>query len=49
MKAEGKPAWDSYIPALDPDDIARAVLYILEQPPRANAARVHVYSAHEGF
>lgn len=49
MKADGKPAWDSYIPALDPDDIARAVMYILEQPPRANAARVHVYSAHEGF
>lgn len=49
MKAEGKPAWDSFIPALDPDDIARAVLYILEQPARANAARIHVYSAHEGF
>lgn len=49
MKAEGKPAWDTYIPALDPDDIARAVLFILEQSPRANAARVHVYSAHEAF
>lgn len=49
MKAEGKPAWDTYIPALEPDDIARAVLYILEQPPRANAARVSVYSSHEGF
>ena len=49
MKAEGKPAWDTYIPALEPDDIARAVLYILEQPPRANAARVAVYSSHEGF
>lgn len=49
MKADGKPAWDTYIPALDPDDIARAVLYILEEPARANTARVHVYSSHEGF
>lgn len=49
MKADGKPAWDTYIPALDPDDIARAVLYVLEQPARANAARIHVYSAHESF
>lgn len=49
MKAQGKAAWDTYIPALDPDDIARAVLYMLEQPARANAGRVHVYSAHEGF
>lgn len=49
MKADGKAAWDTYIPALDPDDIARAVLFLLEQSPRANAARVHVYSAHEVF
>lgn len=49
MKAEGRAAWDSYIPALEPDDIARAVLFLLEQSPRANAARIHVYSAHEGF
>jgi serine 3-dehydrogenase len=49
MKAAGMPAWDTYIPALDPDDIAGAVLFLLEQPPRANAARVHVYSAHEVF
>ncbi|MDP3549316.1 MAG: SDR family oxidoreductase [Novosphingobium sp.] len=49
MKADGKAAWDTYIPALDPDDIAGAVLFLLEQSPRANAARVHVYSAHEVF
>ncbi len=49
MKADGKPAWDTYIPALDPDDIARAVLYMLEEPARSNTARVHVYSSHEGF
>ncbi len=49
MKADGKAAWDTYIPALDPDDIARAVLYMLEEPARSNTARVHVYSSHEGF
>lgn len=49
MKAEGKPAWDSYIPALLPDDVARAVRYLAEQPPHANAARLHVYSASEMF
>lgn len=49
MKAEGKPAWDSYIPALQPDDIARAVRYIAEQPAHANTSRIHVYSASEMF
>jgi NADP-dependent 3-hydroxy acid dehydrogenase YdfG len=49
MKADGKPAWDSYIPALQPDDIARAVRFIAEQPAHANAARLHVYSASEGY
>ncbi len=49
MKAKGQPAWDSYIPGLDPSDIARAVRYVAEQPPRANAVRVHVYSSHEMF
>lgn len=49
MKAEGKPGWDSYIPALLPEDIARAVRFIAEQPDRANTARIHVYSASEQF
>jgi serine 3-dehydrogenase len=49
MKADGKPAWDSYIPALQPEDIARAVRFIAEQPRHANTARVHVYSASETF
>ncbi len=49
MKAEGKPAWDTYIPALLPEDIARAVRFLAEQSPRANAARLHVYSASEMF
>jgi serine 3-dehydrogenase len=49
MKAAGKPAWDSFIPALQPEDIARAVRFIAEQPARANASRIHVYSASEMF
>lgn len=49
MKAKGQAAWDSYIPALQPEDVARAVLFIADQPAHANMARVHVYSASEGF
>jgi NADP-dependent 3-hydroxy acid dehydrogenase YdfG len=49
MKAHGMTAWDQLIPALDPDDIARAVRFIAEQSQRANTARVHVYSASEMF
>ncbi len=49
MKAHGQPGWDDYIPALDPDDVARAVQFIVEQPARANTARIHVYSASETF
>lgn len=49
MKAKGKPGWDSYIPALQPEDVARAVTFLADQPPHANVARVHVYSASEGF
>lgn len=32
-------AWDSFIPALQPEDIARAVRFIAEQPAHANIAR----------
>ncbi|MBB3982807.1 NADP-dependent 3-hydroxy acid dehydrogenase YdfG [Sphingobium fontiphilum] len=49
MKAAGKEGWDTYIPALEPDDIARAILFMLEQPRRAKTARIHVYSGHEGY
>ena len=49
MKAKGQPGWDSYIPALHPEDVARAVLFMAQQPSHANVARVHVYSASEGF
>ncbi|TVV77092.1 SDR family oxidoreductase [Sphingomonas solaris] len=49
MKAQGQPGWDSYIPALRPEDVARAVMFMADQPPHANVARLHVYSASEGF
>lgn len=49
MKAAGKPAWDSYIPALQAEDIARAIRFMAEQPAHANVARMHVYSASEMF
>jgi serine 3-dehydrogenase (NADP+) len=49
MKAHGQPGWDEYIPPLQPDDLARAVIFMLDQPPRANVPRVHVYAAAESF
>lgn len=49
MKAQGAKGWDEYITPLQPEDLARAVRFILDQPPRANVPRVHVYSAQEGF
>jgi serine 3-dehydrogenase len=49
MKAHGQPGWDSFIPALQPEDVARAVRFIAEQPDRANTARIHVYSPSEMF
>jgi serine 3-dehydrogenase len=49
MKSRGETGWDQYIPALDADDIAKAVCYMCEQSARANVARVHVYSASEMF
>jgi serine 3-dehydrogenase (NADP+) len=49
MKAHGQPGWDEYIPPLQPDDLARAVIFMLDQPSRANVPRVHVYAAAESF
>jgi len=45
MKAHGQKGWDEYITPLQPEDIARAVRYLLEQPPHANVARIHVYAS----
>ena len=49
MKARGQPGWDSYIPAMVPEDIARAVLFLCTQTGNASAARVHIYATSEGF
>ena len=49
MKGKGQPAWDTFIPPMVPDDIARAILYMCEQTGNANAARMHIYATSEGF
>ena len=49
MKAHGQPGWDEFIPAMVPDDIARAVMFLCEQTGNANAARLHLYATSEGF
>jgi len=49
MKAQGQKGWDEYVTPLQPEDIARAVRFILEQPPRAAVPRVHVYSSGDAF
>ncbi|WP_374145143.1 SDR family oxidoreductase [Sphingomonas sp. 28-63-12] len=49
MKRKGATGWDEYTPPLMPEDVARAVIYLLDQPPRANVARVHVYASGESF
>jgi serine 3-dehydrogenase (NADP+) len=49
MKKAGQPGWDEYIPAMVPDDIARAILFMCEQSGNANAARMHIYATSEGF
>lgn len=45
MKARGQPAWDSFIPAMQPADVADAVRYMAEQSHRTNIARIQVYAA----
>jgi NADP-dependent 3-hydroxy acid dehydrogenase YdfG len=45
MKSDGQPGWDSYITPLQPEDIAQAVRYLVEQPARSNVARMHVYAS----
>jgi serine 3-dehydrogenase (NADP+) len=49
MKSKGQPGWDEFIPPMDPDDIAKAVLFMCEQTGNANAARLHIYATSEGF
>jgi serine 3-dehydrogenase (NADP+) len=49
MKKAGQPGWDEYIPAMVPEDIARAILFMCEQTGNANAARMNIYATSEGF
>jgi NADP-dependent 3-hydroxy acid dehydrogenase YdfG len=49
MKAHGRQGWDEYLVPLQPEDLARAVRFMLEQPPRANVPRIHVYSSADAF
>lgn len=49
MKARGEPSWDSFLPPMDPADIARAILFMCLQTGNANAARVHLYATSEQF
>lgn len=45
MKARGQPSWDSFIPAMLPDDVADAVAFMARQSERTNIARMQVYAA----
>lgn len=49
MKAKGQAGWDEYIPAMVPDDIAKAIVFMCEQTGNANVARMHVYATSEAF
>jgi len=49
MKSKGEPGWDEFIPPMQPEDIARAVMFMCEQTGNANVARMHVYAACEAF
>jgi NADP-dependent 3-hydroxy acid dehydrogenase YdfG len=49
MKSHGQQGWDEYLVPLQPEDLARAVRFMLEQPPRVNMPRIHVYSSADAF
>src|SRR5690606_13362771 len=49
MKLKGETGWDEYIPAMVPEDIARAIVFMCQQTGHANAARLHIYADNEGF
>ncbi len=46
-KAKGAAYYDSYPDVLAPEDIARAILYALEQPARVTVAQILVVPTHE--
>lgn len=47
LRAQGQPVRADQTPPLRPADIAAAVRFMLEQPERANVARLLLVSAHE--
>jgi NADP-dependent 3-hydroxy acid dehydrogenase YdfG len=44
---KGTAYYDSFAEVLDPDDIARAIVYALEQPARVTVAQMVVVPSHE--
>jgi NADP-dependent 3-hydroxy acid dehydrogenase YdfG len=46
--AKGTAYYDGFPETLEPDDIARAILYALEQPARVTIAQMVVVPTHEG-
>lgn len=49
IKAQGGKGWDEQVTPLQPADIARAVRFLLDQPPHAAVPRVHVYASGDAF
>lgn len=49
MKSKGQPGWDEFLPAMQAEDIARAIRFMCEQKGSANAARMHIYATSETF
>jgi NADP-dependent 3-hydroxy acid dehydrogenase YdfG len=45
--AKGTAYYDSFPEAMEPEDIARAILYALEQPARVTVAQMVVVPTHE--
>ena len=49
IKSRGQPGWDEFLPAMQAEDIARAIRFMCEQTGNANAARMHIYATSEAF
>ncbi len=48
LKARGEKGWDEYIEtALQPMDVARGIVFMLQQPRHINLARMHIYAAED--
>lgn len=45
MKSRGQPAWDSFIPPMQAEDIAQTVTFMAQQSERTNMARIQIYAA----